>query len=368
MHKIIRIKIYLSALFVLLLMCRCTHESKTPCGDDGDTIRMKYAKNITIIRYDDRYHVELINPWDTTKTLNTYDITEPFKRTAVYSAVHCSLIDELNEFDKIAAICDLEYIHMDKIHKGVENGTIADIGNSMAPNIEKIIDCNPDAILLSPFENSGGYGQIEKLGIPIIECADYMEISPLARAEWIKFYGILYGCYEKSCTMFDSIEQKYLALKDSCIQYQKNKKTLQPSITLDMVTSSTWYVPGGNSTIGILMKDACGDYVFKERKENGSLALSPETVFDKSYDADIWVIRYTKPQDFTYSTLSKENPAYSKMKAFKQHNTYGCNLQYVAFFEETPFHPDRLLKDFIKIIHPDILPDYNLRYYKKIKE
>lgn len=368
MQNSIRIKTYLSALFVLLLMCRCTHEGKTPRGTDGDTIHMKYAKNIKIIRYGKTFHVELTNPWDTSQILNSYDITQPYKHAAVYSAVHCSLINELNKFEKISAVCDLDYVNLKKIHQGVNNGTIANLGSSMNPDIEKIIDTNPDVILLSPFENSGGYGQIEKLGIPIIECADYMEVSPLGRAEWMKFYGILFGCFERSCEMFDSIEYRYNSLKDSCINYVQQNKRTKPTVTFDLITSSTWYVPGGNSTIGILMKDACGKYIFKDRKQSGSIALSPEIVFDKSYNADIWLIKYTQPQDFKYSTLCKENSSYSKLKAFKKHNIYGCNLQNIAFFEETPFHPDILLKDFIKITHPEILQDYKLRYYKKIEE
>ena len=83
----------------------------------------------------------------------------------------------------------------------------------MSPDIEKIIDLNADAVLLSPFENSGGYGRIESIGIPIIECADYMETSPLGRAEWMKFYGLLTGKEEETDSLFRKIEQQYLTLK-----------------------------------------------------------------------------------------------------------------------------------------------------------
>ena len=367
---------YLSAFFVLLLLAACGREGKTLCEEEGDTIQFKYAKNIQIIRYADHIQVDLTNPWNKEALLHSYclvndndnhnlnkgnAISIPIKSAAVYSGVHCSLIDELGAIDRISAVCDLQYITDKKILKRCKDGLIEDFGNSMSPNIERIIQTSPDAILLSPFENSGGYGTIENLGIPLIECADYMESSPLARAEWIRFYGILFGKEREADSIFTEIETKYNELKAIV---KKAKK--QPKVICDLVTGSTWYVAGGRSTIGQLINDAGGDYIFKSDESEGSLALSPEMVFDKSQDADIWFIRYTQNTDKTYDELRLEFAPYAEMKAFKNHNIYGCNLQYVPFFEETPFHPEALLADFIKMLHPECLSDYESKYFKKL--
>lgn len=350
----------------LMLLCGCGHRESAACEDGGDTIEMRYAENIRMIRRGDVVHVELVNPWDTSKLLNTYDIEKPLSRSAVFSSVHCSLIDELGKVGCIAAVCDLEYIGVKGIHDGVRKGSVADFGKSAAPDIERVIDTNPDALLVSPFENSGGYGALEKLGIPIIECADYMETSPLGRAEWVKFYGLLFGCYDESVALFDSIECAYNGLRDKV--NASDGKAENPRVITDLITGSTWYVPGANSTIGILIRDAGGDYVFADRRESGSLALSPETVFDMAQDADVWLLRYTQRTDMTCRELSAANTLYSRMNALKGRSVYGCNLEYSPFFEDTPFHPERLLMDFAAMFHPEVLPDYELRYFKKLAE
>ena len=174
--------------------------------------------------------MELRNPWDTLKTLHTYILTDrdntdtgnlpegtvvrtPLSNAIVYSSVHNSLLAETGAIESIAGVCDIQYIKHPQIKTMYEKGSIADCGSSMSPDIEKIIDLNADAVLLSPFENSGGYGRIESIGIPIIECADYMETSPLGRAEWMKFYGLLTGKEEETYSFFRKIEQEYLTLK-----------------------------------------------------------------------------------------------------------------------------------------------------------
>ena len=327
---------------------------------EGDTIEMRYAKLLRMVRLDEQtVHVDIVNPWNNSAVLRSYDITTPFKRAAVSSSVHCSLIDELGKVDCIAGVFDAEYSNVASIRKGLDAGTILDFGNSMAPDTERLIDASPDVLMLIPFENAGVYGTMEQLGVPIIECADYMEEGPLGRAEWMKFYGLLFGCYDEACALFDQVEAEYNALI-----HKKGSK----SVVLDLITGSTWYEPGGNSTIGLMLKDAGADYPFAGHPQQGSLALSPETVFDECQDADVWLIRYTDAADKTYGQLARDNLMYGQMQAYKNRKVYGCNLQYVRFFEETPFHPERLLKDFVKIFHPDELSGYELKYFTPLAE
>lgn len=156
---------------------------------DGDTLNLRYARNLTIVEYPEYTRVTIRNPWDTTRVLNTYtlvteprgkkgEVVVPLKNAAVFTSVHCSLLMELGCQECIGGICELEYIHIPYVHKGVKEGRILDLGNGMEPNLERIMDLQPDAIMLSPFENSGGYGRLERMGIPLIECAEYMENSP----------------------------------------------------------------------------------------------------------------------------------------------------------------------------------------------
>ena len=140
-------------------------------------------------------------------------VRTPLSKAVVYSSVHCGLLDQIGALESIGGVCDLKYIKLPEVQDGCRTGSIADVGNGMNPDMEKIIDLHPDAIMLSPFENSGGYGRVEKLDIPIIECADYMETSALGRAEWMRFYGLLFGEAQKADSLFAEVEKNYNELK-----------------------------------------------------------------------------------------------------------------------------------------------------------
>lgn len=377
-------KILLSAYIVtwVLLLSACGGGSKTSSLQaEGDTVRMKYSSLLQIVKHADYTVVTIRNPWDTLKVLHTYLLADrekplpehlpegtvvrtPLQKSVIYSSVHCSLWSELDELKGIGGVCGLEYIKLPQIQEGCRNGSIVNVGNSMNPDIERIIDLRPDAILLSPFENSGGYGRVGKLNIPIIECADYMETSALGRAEWMRLYGLLLGKEAQADSLFAGIEKEYLTLTKQV----KSQNLKRPTVISEMKNSSAWYIPGGNSTMGRLYQDAGADYVFAYLSNSGSVPLAFETVFDRGGNADIWLIKYNQPQDKTYSELERDYAPYARFKAFQDRKVYGCNTNHVPFYEESPFHPELLLKDLIKIFHPELLPDYDLKYFSNLAE
>lgn len=376
-----QISFFLTLWVTVLLLSACGGKNSTASGSaQGDTIPLHYSSNLSLIDYEDYIVAQLRNPWDTAKILHTYVLVDknqqlpqelpqgtlvrtPLSKAIIYSSVHCSLLKDFGALNSIGGVCDLKYIKLPEIEEGCRNGTIADVGDGMNPNIEKIIDLHPDAILLSPFENSGGYGRVEKLNVPIIECADYMETSSLGRAEWMRFYGLLFGKKTEADAMFAAVERNY---KD--LQELVKPISFAPSVMCDLKTSSTWYTPGGNSTIAKLYSDAGANYIFREDTHSGSLPYPFEVIFEKGQQTDFWLIRYNQPVDKTYGELEKEFAPYAGFRAFKERNIYGCNTNRVPFYEETPFHPDWLLKDLIKIFHPSLLEGYELRYYNKLAE
>ena len=350
----------LVALVVLLSSCGGGHQAST--HDEGDTLHLKYAKNLTIVRHDGYTEVCLKDPWNQGKTLHRYVLVPPggdgkgativhvpLQRAVVGTSVLCGLIDRLGRRDIIGGVCDVQYVNIPFVQEGCRKGTIADCGSGLAPTLEKIIDLEPDAICLSPFQNSGGYGRIEELDVPIIEMADYMETSALGRAEWVKFYGMLFGAEQEADSLFQVVEADYLRLKELA----KTAKT-QPSVLMDKQTGSVWYVPAGNGTVGRIIQDANIRYAWADTQESGSLPLPFETILEKAGGADIWLFRYNAPQPITYSALLSENNGYSQFKAFQQRSSYGCNTATTTFYEETPFHPNLLLRDFISIAHPEL--------------
>ena len=363
-------------LFLTLLcglLCSCSQGGSVSlwADRDGDTLKMKYAEHITMIRYAAGTKVVMLNPWKQGKVLHTYylvprgsecphpadgDVVQvPLERSVVFNTAHAWLVDTWGATDRIRGVADIRFMQLPEIHRRVKEGMIADCGEAMAPNMERIIDISTDAILLSPFENSGGYGPLENLGVPLIECADYMETSALGRAEWMRFYGMLYGREREADSLFHVVDSSYHALsvqarKCGGVKEQRSEKT---KVITEKLTGSTWYVPGGCSSVGRLIADANGNYAWASDKHSGSLALSFETVFDKAGDADVWLFNDYAEQPMTYNRLAAEYRGYPMMKAFRQHRVWYVNSLRVPYFEEVSFRPDWLLRDYICMLYPD---------------
>lgn len=363
---------------VLPLLVSCKGGNALVSNQEGDTLHLAYADNLSLVRYPDYVKATVRNPWDTVAVLHTYllvpdsiDLPEnlpdgtvvrtPLRSALIYSSVHNSLVSELGAIDAIAGVCDAQYIHQKELADRISGGTVADCGIGTSPNIEKIISLNPDGIMLSPFENSGSYGKVGQLGIPIIECADYMETSPLARAEWMKFYGMLFGKEDEANRMFEKTEKEYNTLK-SLAENLSDK----PKVLVDRLYGQTWYVPAANSTMGFFIKDAGGTNPFDSYERSGSVGLTGEQVLYNAGDADVWLIRYSQDSDKTMRELASDNAIYSQFKAFKDNRVYGCNTSKVFFYEDVPFHPQWLLGEMIAILHPELSTMVPSRYFTKM--
>lgn len=376
MNKHSSIALLLFSVLITLASCR---GNSTEVSYSGDTIKLKYAKQLQIIKCEGYTVVTLNDPWKQGKTLHTYILVPsdkklpsnlpqgtivrtPLQRAVVTTSVHCGLIMSFGKHDNIKGVCDVKYINLPWIQQQCKDKKIADCGNGITPTLEKIIEINADAILISPFQNSGGYGRLNEWKKPIIETADYMETSALGRAEWMKFYGMLFGAEKQADSIFNDVETKYNHLK----QIAKASKT-KHSVIIDKINSSVWYVPGGQSTIGQIIADANAIYPFSDEKSSGSLALPFESVLEKAGNSDIWLIRYNSPQKATYKSLLTENSGYAQFKAFKDKMVFGCNTYSNTFYEDTPFHPDVLLRDIIIITHPEITTLGETKYFEHIK-
>lgn len=363
----------------LLSACGGSGNTKAGMPEGGDTLRLAYAHYLTVVKHKEFTQVTIRNPWDSARILHTYLLVDkhkpsprvlpqgtvvriPLERMLVYSAVHCGLFDELGAMEAVGGVCDLSYIRLEKIRRRVRDGLITDAGSSMSPDIERVIALHPDGILLSPFEN-GSYGRVEKLDIPLIECADYMETSALGRAEWMRFYGMLAGKEREADSLFAEVERGYQALRAMA---DKAKK--KPVVLAELKQGSAWYVPGGRSVTGQMYADAGAHYAFGSIAENGASPLSFETVYDRARHADYWLVKYNQKHDKTYAELEQDYRPYTGFDAFRKRKIYGCNTAKVSYYEEIPFHPERLLKDLIAVFHPDMFPDYQARYFTPLRE
>lgn len=362
-------------------LCACQSGTKKADGEEQN-IEMKYATLIQLKEGEGYVSAEFRNPWDSTRVLHRYVlvpkeaelpahlpegdiIRTPLEKMLVYVSVHSSLFNELGALDAIGAVGDGEYMYIDKLQADIKSGKVLDCGTSKAINVEQIIDFDPDAVIISAMEDNNSYAKLLNVGIPVVECADYMETGPLQRAEWMRFYGLLVGKQAEADRLFTSIEENYNTLKDK-VKDLKEKPTVLDGKKLN----SSWYVAGIESTIGQIITDAGGRYVFPDETSNGSVPYSPEVVLDRGTDADIWMLKYYKEEgDLTYQDLQDDWNGYTQLKAFREHRVHGVNLSHTNFYMVTPFHPDVLLREYINICHPEVLePGFQPTYFKPITE
>lgn len=401
-----KIKNIIFGALVVLLVVAC-QGGKTASGEGGDTLQMKYAELLTIVKHNDGAYTEAIieNPWKKGTTLHKYilvpkgnegdetvarlkdDIREnatlqmgshcdivrtPLESNVVFTAPHCQLMYELGCKNTITGVCDKDYINIPDIKERVKlsdgkastsdtDKVIIDCGSSMQPDMERIIALKPEGLFISPFENSGGYGKLDKLHIPIIETADYMETSPLGRAEWMKFYGLLFKSEERSDSLFSSIEKEYLALKAEAAKLPQGL-----SILTERKMGSVWYVPGGKSTMGILLKDANAKYIFADDTHSGSLAYGPERILSKGTQIDVWAFKYFGGKALSKNDLLAEYEGYKVLKAFNSNSIYQVDTSTQPYFELTSFHPEILLREFIILAHPKATQFGKLRFYQHL--
>lgn len=362
---------------LLCLLAGCTGGRQSARLDTHKRDTLSYAKGLAIAYAPDYVRVDVRDPWDTAKLLQRYLLVDrdgrvpeglpkgtvvrvPVRRVAVYTSVHASILGQLGESRSIAGVCEPRYMDSPEIRAGLEEGRIADLGEASSPNVEKMLEIGTEAIIASPFQNSG-FGPVEKLGIPIIQGADYLEPLPLGRTEWVKFYGLLFGKQAVADSVFAETEGAYLALKGLAARVEA-----RPTVFSERRYGASWYVPGGESYMACLFRDAGADYLFAGLPGTDSHPLSFETVFEKACQADFWLFKYYEGKDMTYAGLRREYAPYAQFRAFRERRVYACNTERVRYYEESPLHPDYLLQDFIRIFHPELLPPGPLRYYHEL--
>ena len=376
--KLFRTFLLLTAAMLCLGACGRGKTGAEGPAPVADTIR--FARNLHIEYYDDYISVKIRDPWDTLRQRQNYILVNrdkplpatlpadgtviriPVGKAVIYTSVHTAIAEELGALDRVCGVCEPQYITSPEVLKRINEGTIADLGMSTSPNVEKIIDIGTEMIIASPFENSG-YGAAEKLGIPIVEAADYMENHPLGRTEWVLFYGLLLGCREDAEKVFADTERHYFELKALSAGCQN-----RPTVLLERKYGNSWAVPSGESYIGVMHADAGADYIFRDYPGAKSVHLTFEDVYDRAGEADFWFMKYDTKAPLTYGILKQEYEPYANFRPWKEHRIFACNTITSTYYDDITLHPDLVLEDLIAIYHPDLLPGHVQRYYFPLDE
>lgn len=367
-----RLDILSISLLLTLFSCKPT----TPERAAG----MEYASLITIEKTDSFTKVKIKDAWNKGRTLRKYILIQktspmphelpegtvvrtPVSRAAVFSTVHASLMIDLDAANSITGLCDTAYAVRPELKAMLRQGKIADLGSSMKADAERAAAIHPEVILVSAFNNAD-YGPVGRMDVPIIECADYMEELPLGRAEWMRFFGLLFGKSETADSLFSAVEARYDSLRTAASRAQPKPKLLAEA----RQPGGTWYVPGADSYLGSLYEDAGADYVFSSYKGAGSVPVPLETAYAQGRNADVWLLKYASPERLTYAAMAADFPAYKNFAPWKNRRIYACNTLTTPYYETIPFHPDLLLRDVVGLLHPGIVKDYKPQFFFPLSE
>lgn len=296
--------------------------------------------------------------------LNTIQL--PVKKIVVTSTTHIPMVELLESENTIIGFPHGQYVSSARTRKLLDAGKIAEIGKENSLNTEILLDLQPELVVgYSVTSPDKSLTTLQKAGINVIYNGDWLEETPLGKAEWIKFFGVLFDKEKQADSIFKAIETNYVNAKKNALMGLQKPTVLSGAI----MSKDIWNLPAGESFVAQFLKDANLTYLWKDTKGKGSLSLSFESVFDKGANADIWIA----PGYFTSKKqLLESNALYAKFKAFQDDNIYTPTTKKgksggVLYYELATTRPDLVLKDLIKITNPALLTDYELVFFEKMK-
>ncbi|MBS3992585.1 MAG: ABC transporter substrate-binding protein [Bacteroidetes bacterium] len=366
---------------LLILFAGCNQKSINKIeGAKEIENSIKYAKNIEVYEYFEYTQLLIKNQLNNQhqsyflvdknkpvpKILNGEKIIKtPINNIVVTSTTHVAMLELLNLQDNLIAFPQTHFISSEKTRERITKGIVKELGNVQQMNTEILLTIKPDVIV--SFEITGTnkvLKELERKGYSIIVNNDWLEETPLGRAEWLLLYGYLFNQKMKALQIFNSIENNYNKAKMIAA-----KAVQKPKVLSGIIFNDVWNMPAGNSFEAALLKDANTHYIWCETDGTGSLLLNVETVIEKGQQADFWI----NPGIYTsHSDLSQSNKIYTHFKPFTNKQIYSyAHLRGVTggykYFETAPTRPDLVLKDLIKIAHPELMRHYDFSFYKKLE-
>lgn len=373
----------LLSLALLLGSCGNKQGSQQSAGNRDDSsyfstkISLKYLRGFKVTYHGSYAKVDVRDPFDTTKTLKTYILIDrkaekpknlpsgtiikvPVERSACFYGLTVHELAKLGENQTVTGVAEIQYVKDSLVLAKYKRGQMVDLGEVAQANVERVIEANPQVLIVSPV-SGGSLRKIEETGVPLVYDCSYLENTPLARTEWIKFLSLFYKKEALANQLFDSVEARYSRVS----KIAKAVKT-RPTVFSEKKFGQVWYMPGGASYMAKFFEDAGSNFIWKDDKSTGALSLSFESVLAKASEADFWVIKTNTPFVYTYSRLEQEFGLYKSFKAFKKGNVINCDTGRSPYYEDGFLEPDVILTDLVSHFHPELMKGYQPKYFKKL--
>ncbi len=381
---------------VLFLVCFAIAAFAEPQAEsntgttDATTAQRDYFADKATIEYSDVFDVEyhgnyktvtVSEPWPGAESGFTYVLVQrgtevpqdveadkiievPVRSFVSMSTSYLPHLEALDVVDTLVAVDAHAWISSKAVLERVDAGKVAEVGSGSTVNVELLLDMEPDLIMT--FGQGGQYDthpKLEEAGLPYAINAEWNEKDPLARAEWVKFTALFYNKESEARDIFKQIESAYLEIEQLAEGAEE-----RPTVFIGAPYQGTWWVSGGESYAARLLSDAGATYVWEDDESTGSLMLDIETVYEKAGDADYWL------NTGYWNSLADAEAAderFTRFGAYKSGDVYNNNRRMGPgggndYFESGPANPQRVLADLIAIFHPELLPDHELYYYRKL--
>ena len=361
----------LLCLFLVLFSCK-TIERPENKSIDQHRYRIEensYARGFEI-SYSSDYKIirvfDINNSFDTIQTLRIgqkpdlkeVDLSDNLNRIACNSTTHASFFAKLGLAKRIKALSWPELIMNKEIRSLIDDGSITNLGSQGEINLEYALELDLDLLMVYPFE-SLNYDRYLNAGLPLVYNTEYQELHPLAKAEWIKFYGALFGMEDKAKRIFEEIESEYLILKQSADSIEK-----KPTVFTGSYLNGQWFAPSSKSAAIQLLNDAGGQYVFEDLSQNGNVSLDFEVMYERCLNADFYGSVTSDILDLEH--IEKQEERLSDLKSIRRGDVFYCNSSESDYFGDALLEPHEILADLISIFHPEIKRE-EFKYFKPIK-
>ncbi|NAY90624.1 ABC transporter substrate-binding protein [Muricauda sp. JGD-17] len=373
-------------VFAIVCLLGCGKKNKSLSVEQNSTkTELKYAKGFSVQKNATFTVIEVTSPWPSsdnnfkyalvpkeklatiTFPRDAYDaiVPTPVEHVVLTSTTHIPSLEALGVVNTIIGFPSTDFISSPAARKRIENGQIKELGTNENINTEIAMALQPDVVIgFGINDTNKAYEAIKKSGIPVAYNGDWVEQTPLGKAEWIKFFAPFFQKETLADSLFHTIEKGYLNAKQLA---QKSQK--KPTVLTGGLYKDVWYVAGGKSWMAQFLQDANTDYLWANTDHKGSIGLSLEVVLDKAQKADYWL---NPSMHITYKELQSANAHHQQFEAFKQQRVFSNAIKKGAkggllFYELAPQRPDLVLKDLIAIMHPLLLPDYEPHFFMPLE-
>ncbi len=290
----------------------------------------------------------------------------PVRSLITTSTTHLPHIEKLDEIQCLVAVDNVKFVNSKAVRQRFAAGKIEEVGRGRSIDLERVLVLQPELVIIDAPSQDNAFHSLQQAGVAAVVNAAYAEPTLLGRVEWLKFMGAFFNKEAMAAAQFDSIAARYEVLRSLTGNVPRQEK---PTVFVGSLWRGTWFMSGGKSYPSQLLEDAGANYLWGDNESRRSLSLDFEAVYEIAHNGDFWITM--RNEWLSIDNVVAEDERYGQFKAVRTGNVFNANARLNAnggndYWETGLIEPDVLLADIIKILHPDLLHDHQLKYYRKL--